>query len=141
MSNDFINSVITEFAQSCQLGDLSFDSDDCCHLIIDKNLAVTLHSDQSRLTIAGQISQEKPSLEALLSLSPMLNDEPAIGWSQETGLIGYKHIPQQLLTVEILEQAMGDFLEWMKHPPMNKLTSDKPVSESGVSLPALSLRV
>lgn len=65
MANGFITSLLTDFASRCQLEPLVFDEDDCCHLLVEQNTAITIRAQEDRVTLIGLISGNKPSADIL----------------------------------------------------------------------------
>ena len=90
MANGFITSLLTDFASRCQLESLVFDEDDCCHLLIDQNTAITIRAQEDRLTLIGLISGDKPSDDTLHQhmKDALTQGSPAVFWEAETDIVG-----------------------------------------------------
>ncbi|MFH4857968.1 CesT family type III secretion system chaperone [Vibrio diabolicus] len=135
MANGFITSLLTDFASRCQLESLVFDEDDCCHLLIDQNTAITIRAQEDRLTLIGLISDDKPSDDVLHQhmKDALTQGSPAVFWEAETGYIGFTHLHQQLLTASFLDESLANFIEWLKSANTQKVinkTTEVPVTST-----------
>lgn len=116
MINGWMTSVLAEFAQRCSISGLAFDRDNCCRLIVDHGIALTVNVSIDRLTIVGLVSDRKPALDwhTQLMKNAIVNGDPAVYWDEDLGLVGFVHVDQHLLTASLLEQLMVDFIDWIK---------------------------
>ncbi|WP_318117463.1 type III secretion system chaperone [Vibrio sp. 1074] len=125
MANGFITSLLTDFASRCQLEPLVFDEDDCCHLLVEQNTAITIRAQEDRVTLIGLISGDKPSADILHQhmKGALTQGSPAVCWEEETGYIGFIHLPQQLLTASFFDESFANFIEWLKSANTQEVTN------------------
>ncbi|EIU6806962.1 CesT family type III secretion system chaperone [Vibrio parahaemolyticus] len=128
MANGFITALMTDFAQRCQLEQLVFDGDDCCHLLIDQDTAITIRAEDDRLTLIGLISGDKPENGVMMQhmKESLTQGSPAVYWDEDVGFVGFIHINQQWLDAAVLDESLGSFIDWLKSATNSTTASDEP---------------
>ncbi|UTZ37054.1 type III chaperone [Vibrio campbellii] len=116
MVNGFISTLLNDFAKRCQIETLEFDEEGCCQLIIDNEVAITLRSNEEKLTLIGLISGEKPHPDVYFKhmKAALTKDEPYVCWDEDAGYIGFIHIHQMMLTETYFETSIAQFVDWLK---------------------------
>ncbi|MCF6452216.1 type III secretion system chaperone [Vibrio sp. MMG022] len=116
MVNGFISTLLNDFAKRCQIETLEFDEEGCCRLIIDNEVAITLRTNEEKLTLIGLISGEKPQPDVYFQhmKAALTKDEPYVCWDEGAGYIGFIHIHQTMLTETYFETSIAQFVDWLK---------------------------
>lgn len=138
MLNSLMTSVLADFAQRCSISGLAFDSNNCCRLIVDHDIALTVNVSIDRLTIVGLISERKPTRDwhTQLMKNAIVNGDPAVYWDEDLGFVGFVHTHQHLLSASLLEQLMVGLIDWIKTVASQPQQFINPVNQSfGIDTP------
>ncbi|MDW2245608.1 type III chaperone, partial [Vibrio sp. 1287] len=57
--------------------------------------------------------------------SSLTQGSPAVYWDEEVGFVGFVHLSQQWLDAAMLDESLGNFIEWLKSTT-NSTISDEP---------------
>ena len=123
-----INSTFTELLQKIAshfgLDKLSQDEYGLCELILNDRVVIILRADEilNRLTLLGPIlgfsgPEARGAASQLFSFCYSINalnkDAPCFAWSEELGLIAFKHLSLDELNVENVSKEIANFYDWL----------------------------
>lgn len=145
--------LLAEFADKVNLQNLSFNNDGLCHLVVndDSSLSLRYNPDKNAITLFSELPSVTPQNITATWMKFILNsafnsfheNEPGVGQHPDSdSLVAFIHFDLNHLTVDLLELAVVDFIEW-KAEWISKEQSiiSQQASPISTSAPSQSLRV